>query len=54
MHGQTHINFNMSNVCDRRLSEYGALVKWYWQEKTEEVGEKPVTVLLLVPEIPNG
>jgi hypothetical protein len=29
-------------------------VEWYWQEKTEELGEKPVPVPLCPPHIPHG
>jgi hypothetical protein len=28
--------------------------EWYWQGKTEELGEKPVSVLLCPPQIPHG
>jgi hypothetical protein len=28
------------------MSEYGAAVEWYWQGKTEGLGEKPVLVAL--------
>jgi hypothetical protein len=31
-----------------------ATVEWYWQEKTEELGEKPVPVPLCPPQIPHG
>jgi hypothetical protein len=31
-----------------------ATVEWYWQGKTEELGEKPVPVPLCPPQIPNG
>jgi hypothetical protein len=31
-----------------------ATVEWYWQEKTEELGEKPVPVPLFPPHIPHG
>jgi hypothetical protein len=31
-----------------------ATVEWYWQEKTEELGEKPVPVPLCPPKIPYG
>jgi hypothetical protein len=29
-------------------------VEWYWQGKTEELGEKPVPVTLCTPQIPYG
>jgi hypothetical protein len=31
-----------------------ATVEWYWQGKTEELGEKPVPVPLCPPQIPYG
>jgi hypothetical protein len=31
-----------------------ATVEWYWPEKTKELGEKPVPVLLCPPQIPHG
>jgi hypothetical protein len=31
-----------------------AKVEWYWQGKTEELGEKPVLVPLCPPQIPHG
>jgi hypothetical protein len=31
-----------------------ATVEWHWQGKTEELGEKPVSVLLCAPQIPHG
>jgi hypothetical protein len=34
------------------ICEYGALVEWYWQGETEELGEKPVSVPLYPPQIP--
>jgi len=33
---------------------YGALVEWYWQEKSEVLGEKPVAVSLCPPQISHG
>jgi hypothetical protein len=30
-----------------------ATVEWYWQEKTEELGEKPVPVPICPPQIPH-
>jgi hypothetical protein len=36
------------------IHEYGALMEWYWQGKTEELGEKPVPVPLCPPQIPHG
>jgi hypothetical protein len=29
-------------------------VEWYWQGKTEVLGEKPVPVPLCLPQIPHG
>jgi hypothetical protein len=34
------------------IDEYGAMVELYWQEKTEELGEKPTPVPLCPPQIP--
>jgi hypothetical protein len=31
-----------------------ATMEWYWQGKTEELGEKPVPVPLCPPQIPHG
>ena len=31
------------SVGGRWMSEYGAMVEWYWQEKTEVLGEKHYT-----------
>jgi hypothetical protein len=31
-----------------------ATVEWYWQGKTEELGEKPVPVPLCPPQVPHG
>jgi hypothetical protein len=37
------------------IYEYGALVEWwYWQGKPDELGDKPVPVLLFTPQIPYG
>lgn len=36
------------------LSEYGAVVEWCWQEKTEEFEEKSVPVPLCPSKIPLG
>jgi hypothetical protein len=33
---------------------WSATVEWYWQGKTEELGEKPVPVPLCPPQIPHG
>jgi hypothetical protein len=41
------------SVGGRCMNEYGALVEWYWQGKTEVLGEKPVTVPLFPPQIWN-
>ena len=30
------------SVCGRWMNEYGAMVEWYWQGKTEVLGEKLV------------
>jgi hypothetical protein len=38
----------------RCMNEYGALVEWYWQGKTEVMGGKPVTVPLCPPQISHG
>jgi len=35
-------------------NEYGTLVEWYWQGKTEVLGEKPVPVPLCPPHISDG
>jgi hypothetical protein len=32
---------------------WGATVEWYWQGKTKELEEKPVPVLLCLPQIPH-
>ena len=34
------------------MDEYGAMVEWYWQGKTEVMGENPVPVPLCPPQIP--
>jgi hypothetical protein len=39
------------SVGGRWMNEYGALVEWYWQGKTELLGEKPVPVQLYPPQI---
>jgi hypothetical protein len=39
------------HVCE---DGYGAVVGWYWQGKTEVLGEKPVTVPLRPPQISLG
>ena len=31
------------SVCGRWMNEYGAMVEWYWQRKTEVLGEKYYT-----------
>jgi hypothetical protein len=36
------------------IDGYGAMVGWYWQGKTEELGEKPAPVPLCPPQIPHG
>jgi hypothetical protein len=36
------------------MSEYGAVVEWYWQGKTEEHGEKPFPETLFPPQISHG
>jgi len=33
-----------SESCSRMKYEYGAIVEWYWQEKTKVPGEEPVPV----------
>jgi hypothetical protein len=35
------------------MSEYGAAMIWYWQGKTEGLGEKPGPVPLCPPQIPH-
>jgi len=42
------------SVGGRWMDEYGALVEWYWQGKTEVLGENPVTVSLCPPQIPQS
>jgi hypothetical protein len=38
---------NCSDIIDDKLTnENGALVEWYWQEKTELLGEKSVPMPL--------
>jgi hypothetical protein len=32
---------------------HGAMVEWYWQGKTEVLGEKPVPVPLCPPKMPR-
>jgi len=32
------------SMCGRWMNEYGAMVEWYWQGKTEVLGEKHNTV----------
>jgi len=34
--------------------QYRALVEWYWQGKTDVLGENPVKVSLSPPRIPDG
>ena len=36
------------------MDEYVAMVEWYWQGKTDVLGEKPVPVPLCPPQIPYG
>jgi hypothetical protein len=36
------------------IYEYGAMVEWYWQRKTEELDEELSPVLLFPPQIPHG
>jgi hypothetical protein len=36
------------------IHEYGAMMEWYWQEKTKELGGKPVSMLFCPPQIPHG
>jgi len=33
----------LGNVGEKWVNEYGAMVEWYWQGKTEVVGEKHYT-----------
>jgi hypothetical protein len=35
------------SVCGRWMSEYGALVEWYWQGKTEVLGEEHYTACVV-------
>ena len=44
------------NVLYRRPinNKYRALVEWYWQEKTEALGQTPVPVLLNPPQTSHG
>jgi hypothetical protein len=42
------------SVGGRWMNEYGALVEWYWQEKPEVFGEKPLTESLRLSKIPDG
>jgi len=35
------------SVGDRWMNEYGAMVEWYWQGKTEVLGEKHYTVWVI-------
>ena len=35
------------SVCGRWMNEYGAMVEWYWQGKTEVLGEKHYTVCVV-------
>ena len=44
----------LCSVGDRWRNEYGAVVEWYWQGKTEVFGETPVSVPLCTPQIPHG
>jgi len=34
----------------RWMNEYGAMVEWYWQEKTEVLGDKDYIELLVMDE----
>jgi hypothetical protein len=36
------------------ISVWRATVEWYWQGKTEQLGENPVPVPLCPPQIPHG
>ena len=42
------------SVGGRWMNGYGALVEWYWQGKTEVLGEKPVPRPLYPPQISHG
>ena len=42
------------SACDRWMSEYGALVEWYRQGKTEVLRDKPVAVPFGPQKIPHG
>jgi hypothetical protein len=37
-----------------KILAWRAMVEWYWQDKIEELGEKPVPVPLCPPQIPHG
>jgi hypothetical protein len=42
------------SVGGRWMNEYGAMVEWYWEGKTEVLREKPVPVQLFPPQILHG
>jgi hypothetical protein len=47
--------FYVSILCiPQMIWVWTAMVEWYWQRKTEELGEKPVPVPLCPPQIPHG
>jgi hypothetical protein len=48
---QTTWRKTLYSVGGRWMNEYGALVEWYWQGKTEVLGEKTVPVPLCPPQI---
>jgi hypothetical protein len=35
------------SVCGRWMNEYGAMVEWYWQKKTEVLGEEHYTACVV-------
>jgi hypothetical protein len=37
----------------KTIYKYATVVEWYWQGKTEELGEEPVTVPFCAPQIPH-
>jgi hypothetical protein len=35
------------SVCGRWMNEYGVMVEWYWQGKTEVLGEEHYTACVV-------
>jgi hypothetical protein len=54
LYGPRATNGSIVQPLDDSMSEYGAVVEWYWQWKTKELGEKPATLPLCPPQIPHG